>query len=92
MTNTNSAAHPPLILPPLSDHLSHHGILSLAEVKVLLGRSRSGIYAAMNPRSPYFQPGFPKRVKLSARRVGWRTQDVLTYLEGLEVVRENGDV
>lgn len=72
-------------LTPPAD-LSGVAILRLVDLVHLLGRSRSAIYAAMNPRSPYFDPNFPRRVRLSARAVGWRSQDVATYLHGLREV------
>jgi prophage regulatory protein len=69
-----------------TDGLAGYAILRVADLAKTLKRSRSAIYAAMNPRSPYYEPHFPKRVRLSARAVGWRAYDVAVYLRHLEEV------
>lgn len=65
------------------DALLTRSMLRLPDVIRVTGRSRSAIYAAMNPRSQYFDPKFPRQISLSARCVGWRASAVFAYLEGL---------
>lgn len=45
------------------------------EVEKLVGLSRSTLYAMMAEGS------FPKPVKLGKRAVGWREQDIVTWLD-----------
>lgn len=59
-------------------------IARIAESTKITGKSRSGIYNALNPKSPYFDPTFPKPVKLGARAVGFR----LSELEGWVASRQ----
>lgn len=42
-----------------------HIFIRLSKVKEITGLSRSTIYAMLNPKSKYFDPSFPKQIKLS---------------------------
>lgn len=56
-------------------------MINLAEVKRLTGLSESSIW-----RNEKQLGSFPHRRKLSARRVGWSRSEVLTWIEGRQVV------
>ncbi|HGI5215519.1 AlpA family phage regulatory protein [Providencia rettgeri] len=55
-------------------------ILRMTELTVLLGISRSSIYEKLNPRSKYYDPDFPKPIKLGASSVGWQYASVEKWL------------
>lgn len=46
-----------------------------------LGVSPSTIYNKLNPASPYYDPGFPKQVKLGSGAVAWVEAEVNTWLQ-----------
>ena len=58
-----------------------HRILRIKEVCELLGYSKSTLYGYLNPKSKYYKPDFPKRVKLSQRSVGWLAADIYAYIK-----------
>lgn len=60
-------------------------VIRRRELAELLGISRSTTYLRENPSSPYFDPLFPKKIKLggTSRAVGFLFADVLAYLEAL---------
>lgn len=59
-------------------------VIRRRELAALLGISRSTTYLREKPSSPYFDPLFPKSIKLGgARAVGFLFADVLAYLEAL---------
>ncbi|HGM9711003.1 MULTISPECIES: helix-turn-helix transcriptional regulator [Morganellaceae] len=55
-------------------------ILRMTELTVMLGISRSSIYEKLNPRSKYYDPDFPKPIKLGASSVGWQYASVEKWL------------
>ncbi|EPO2452517.1 helix-turn-helix transcriptional regulator [Providencia rettgeri] len=55
-------------------------ILRMTELTVMLGISRSSIYEKLNPRSKYYDPDFPKPIKLGASSVGWQYTSVEKWL------------
>lgn len=56
-------------------------ILRIAILSGLLGRSRSAIYAMLDPSSPSYDPTFPRPIRLSSRTVGWRQAEILEWIE-----------
>lgn len=59
-------------------------IVRRREVEKLTGLSRSAIYERLNPKSPYFDPTFPRPVKLGLRAVGWRVGEITTWQQSRE--------
>lgn len=59
-------------------------ILRRPGVTQATGLSRSVIYAKMDSSSPYFDPDFPKPLRLGRRAVGWRASDIAAWLETRE--------
>lgn len=55
-------------------------ILRLKEVQERTGLSRSTIYDKLDPKSPRYDPSFPKRIQLSSNTVGWRSQEINAWL------------
>ena len=63
----------------MKSELEEMAILPLSEVKRLTRLCKSTIYDWMA------QGKFPKNVKLSSKKVGWRARDILSWLESLTV-------
>lgn len=63
----------------MHDHQSP-SILRLAQVMLITGLSRSSIYSYLNPKSKYFQPDFPRSVKIGPRATGWISDQVFTWI------------
>lgn len=49
----------------------------------ILGMSRTATYLKANPSSPYFDPRFPKSVRIGKNSVGWKVDEVLEYINSL---------
>lgn len=58
-------------------------IIRLSMLLGLVGVSRSTVYNRVNPKSKYYDPMFPKSVRLGAKAVGWVLADVYAYIEHL---------
>jgi len=52
----------------------------LPEVKQATGQSRSTIYNKLNPKSPQYDPTFPKPIKLGARSIGWIEAEIQAWI------------
>lgn len=62
-------------------------VIRRLELAELLGISRSTTYLREKPSSPYFDPRFPKSIKLGRRAVGFLLEDAIAYLEALAEMR-----
>lgn len=51
------------------------------ELPVYLGLSLSMIALLRNPKSPYFDPLFPKAIRLSKRAIGFSLNEIIAYME-----------
>lgn len=58
-------------------------IIRLGKLLGLLGVSRSTVYLRINPESKYYDPMFPRSIRLGAKSVGWILADVYAYIEHL---------
>ena len=58
-----------------------HRVIRLPETKQVSGQSRSTIYNKLNPKSPQYDPTFPKPIKLGARSIGWIEAEVQAWIE-----------
>jgi prophage regulatory protein len=65
--------------------MKSEGIARFPETIELTGIRRSNIYLKINPDSKYYDPSFPKPVKLSARSIGWRRSELNAWISGLNV-------
>lgn len=59
-------------------------ILRLKLMKEKTGLSVSSIYNKLNPKSKYFDPTFPKSVRLGVSSIGWFESDVDAWLMSLQ--------
>ena len=56
-------------------------IISLHQVIELTGVCRSTIYEMMDENSPYYDPTFPKKVKITQKRIGWSAWEIHQWIE-----------
>ncbi len=56
-------------------------ILRITEVAKKLSIGKSTIYDWLNPKSPRYDPNFPKPIKLSAKTIGWLSTMVDEWIE-----------
>jgi prophage regulatory protein len=56
-------------------------IVRPSEIKAVTGISRTSAYSKLDPKSPGFDPEFPKPLKLGAKSVGWRIDELQAWLE-----------
>ncbi|MEN3374570.1 AlpA family phage regulatory protein [Dechloromonas sp. ZS-1] len=67
-------------------------IVRIRELEYLIGRKRSTIYLLMNRKSRYFDPSFPKRIRLSSSMnggIGWFEHEIIGWLHGKAAERDN---
>ncbi len=55
-------------------------ILRLPDVLKKTGISRSTVYDWMNPKSPRYDPTFPRPIQLGQKSVGWYESDLDHWL------------
>lgn len=58
-------------------------IIRLSKLTQLLSVSRSTVYLRLNSTSKYYDPRFPKSIRLGANAVGWLLADVHAYIDYL---------
>ncbi len=63
-------------------------IISIKEVVEFTSISRSKIYEMMDENSTYYDPTFPKPVRLSESRIGWSAWEIHQWIEGKLASRE----
>ena len=57
-------------------------IINIKEVIQFTSISRAKIYEMINVDSKYYDPTFPKPVRLSESRIGWVAWEVNLWIEG----------
>ncbi|EMD9442900.1 helix-turn-helix transcriptional regulator [Burkholderia stagnalis] len=55
-------------------------VLRIKRLTEKTGFSRSSTYNKTNPASKYFDPSFPKPIRLGARSVGWLESEVDAWI------------
>lgn len=56
-------------------------VVRMKDASKKLGRCVSGIYKMLDPKSPYFDPSFPRTIRLSQNSVGFYEDELDTWLE-----------
>lgn len=46
----------------------------------IIGLSRSTVFDICNPKSPRYDPSFPKKVQIGIRAVGWYEDEIYQWL------------
>lgn len=63
-------------------------IITVKDVMRFTSISRSKIYELINKESKYYDPTFPKPVRLSESRIGWSAWEVHQWIESKLTNRE----
>ena len=58
-------------------------MLRMKHMLTKLGISRSSIYEKINPKSPRYDPLFPKPIKLGTAAIGWVEEEVDQWVRAL---------
>ena len=58
-------------------------VIRIKEFAAMISLSRSTIYDRLNPKSPRFDPTFPRPIKLGASAIGWHLVDVAAWISSL---------
>ena len=64
-------------------------LISIKEVIKFVGVGRSTIYEMMDEFSPYYDPTFPKKVKITQNRIGWSAYEINQWIESTLASRES---
>jgi prophage regulatory protein len=56
-------------------------ILRRKQVQERTGLPASSLYSLLDKKSPYYDPTFPKQIKLSVVSVGWIQEEIQTWIE-----------
>jgi predicted DNA-binding transcriptional regulator AlpA len=68
----------------LEQTLRQTTVIRLPLVLRTVGIARSTLYLKTNPSSKYYDPRFPKPIKLGTKAVGWLLTDVQSYVNALK--------
>lgn len=64
-------------------------LLRLPDVIKIVGLSKSSLYSRLDPRSPMFDPKFPKKIKLfPGRTVVWSRNELEKWLKSHIEIRD----
>jgi len=64
-------------------------LVSKKQLRELILYSPAHIDRMNDPRSPYYDPSFPKRIKIGNQRVGWLKAEVEDWLRAKIERRDN---
>ena len=59
-------------------------IIRPTQIKAVVGIGRTLAYEKGNPKSPYYDPTWPRLIRLSARAVGWKLSELQAWLDAQE--------
>lgn len=63
-------------------------LINIHQVMKVTALSRSTIYAMMDQYSPYYDPTFPKKVKITQNRIAWSALEIHQWIESKLASRE----
>ncbi len=67
-------------------------ILRIADLAEKLSIGKSTIYDWLNPKSPRYDPNFPKPIRLGASSIGWLSSVVNQWLLNQYLEQHNQDI
>lgn len=56
-------------------------LINIKQVVEIVGVARSTIYEMMDENSLYYDPTFPKKVKITQNRIGWSAWEIHQWIE-----------
>ena len=65
-----------------------HQLISIKQVVNYTGLSRSTIYELIDEKSPYYDPTFPKKIKMTQNRICWSAWEINQWIESKLASRE----
>lgn len=65
-------------------------IIRKRELLTVIGIASSTLYDWLNPKSPRYDPTFPKQIKLGASTVGWFSEEIDHWIEARAAARHLG--
>ena len=63
-------------------------LISIKQVMEIVGVGRSTIYEMIDKNSPYYDPTFPKKVKITQNRIDWSAYEIHQWIENKLANRE----
>lgn len=57
-----------------------HRLLRRKQLEQAIGLSRSTIYAKLDPKSPHYDPSFPKPITLGSMSVAWVEAEIQGWI------------
>ncbi|HEI9749458.1 AlpA family phage regulatory protein [Acinetobacter baumannii] len=63
-------------------------LIDIKTVIEITSIARSTIYEMMDENSPYYDPTFPKKVKITKSRIGWSAYEIHQWIESKLAERE----
>ena len=63
-------------------------LINIKQVVLFTGVGRSTIYEMMDENSPYNDPTFPRKVKITQNRIGWSAYEIHQWIESKLASRE----
>ena len=65
-----------------------HQFINIKQVIAITGLCRSTIYEMMDEYSPYYDPTFPKKLKITQNRIVWSAWEINQWIESKLASRE----
>jgi prophage regulatory protein len=56
-------------------------IVRPSDLKAAIGLDRTSAYRKINPKSKFYDPTFPRQIKIGPRAVGWKLDELRAWLE-----------
>jgi prophage regulatory protein len=63
-------------------------LIDIKKVMELTNLGRSTIYEMMDEDSPYYDPTFPRKVKITQNRIAWSAYEIHQWIENKLASRE----
>lgn len=64
-------------------------LLRRRDVEALIAKSRSWIYSVIDPKSRYYDPDFPKPIRLGGNSVAWVETEIQAWVSTRIACRDN---
>ena len=58
-------------------------LLRVEEVSAIIGYKRTAIWHKYKPDSPYYDPTFPKPIRLGRRTIAWNSREIQEWINRL---------
>lgn len=62
-------------------------VMRIKDIPAYIQQSRSSVYNKINPKSKYFDPDFPKPVRIGKNSVGFIIVEIDAWLQSCKIVK-----